>query len=193
MVKETGFYALLSRMRYISRWGLMRSSIPENVQEHSHETAVYAHALGIIRREIFGQECDAERLAVLAVYHDASEILTGDLPTPIKYYNPEIKKAYKQIEAVSCEKLLALLPPEVQESYRPLLFESDPEVARIVKAADKLSAYIKCVEELKAGNSEFEAAEKQTRQALVEMQLPCLDYFLAHFLDSFRLTLDELE
>ena len=120
-------------------------------------------------------------------------ILTGDLPTPIKYYNPEIKKAYKQIEAVSCEKLLALLPPEVQESYRPLLFESDPEVARIVKAADKLSAYIKCVEELKAGNSEFEAAEKQTRQALVEMQLPCLDYFLAHFLDSFRLTLDELE
>ena len=106
---------------------------------------------------------------------------------------PEIKKAYKQIEAVSCEKLLALLPPEVQESYRPLLFESDSDIARIVKAADKLSAYIKCVEELKAGNSEFAAAEKQTRQALVDMQLPCLDYFMAHFLDSFRLTLDELE
>ena len=193
MVKETGFYALLARMRYISRWGLMRSGIPENVQEHSHETAVYAHALGLIRREFFGKECDAERLAVLAIYHDASEILTGDLPTPIKYYNPEIKSAYKQIEAVSCEMLLALLPPELQAGYRPLLFESDPGTAKIVKAADKLSAYIKCVEELKAGNSEFEAAARQTRQALCDMQLPCLDYFMAHFLDSFQLTLDELE
>ena len=177
------FFALISRMRYIGRWGLMRNTFEENIQEHSHMVAVLAHGL----------PADPDRCASAALFHDASEILTGDLPTPIKYYNPEIKKAYKQIEAVSCEKLLALLPPEVQESYRPLLFESDPEVARIVKAADKLSAYIKCVEELKAGNSEFEAAEKQTRQALVEMQLPCLDYFLAHFLDSFRLTLDELE
>ena len=187
------FYALLSRMRYISRWGLMRNSFPENIQEHSHMVAVLAHALALIDRERFGGSADPDRCASAALFHDASEILTGDLPTPIKYYNPEIKKAYKQIEAVSCEKLLALLPPEVQESYRPLLFESDPEVARIVKAADKLSAYIKCVEELKAGNSEFAAAEKQTRQALVDMQLPCLDYFMAHFLDSFQLTLDELE
>ena len=163
------FFALISRMRYIGRWGLMRNTFEENIQEHSHMVAVLAHGLAVIQRDILG------------------------LPTPIKYYNPEIKKAYKQIEAVSCEKLLALLPPEVQESYRPLLFESDPDIARIVKAADKLSAYIKCVEELKAGNSEFAAAEKQTRQALVDMQLPCLDYFLAHFLDSFRLTLDELE
>ena len=110
MVKETGFYALLSRMRYISRWGLMRSSIPENVQEHSHETAVYAHALGIIRREIFGQECDAERLAVLAVYHDASEILTGDLPTPIKYHDRTLRDAYKKVEHAADERLLAMLP-----------------------------------------------------------------------------------
>ena len=195
------FFALISRMRYIARWGLMRNTQPENIQEHSHMVAVLAHALAVIENERFSGQtdpgvvavADPDRCASAALFHDASEILTGDLPTPIKYYNPEIKKAYKQIEAVSCEKLLALLPPEVQESYRPLLFESDPEVARIVKAADKLSAYIKCVEELKAGNSEFEAAEKQTRQALVEMQLPCLDYFLAHFLDSFRLTLDELE
>ena len=187
------FYALLGRMRYITRWGLMRNSFSENIQEHSHMVAVLAHALALIERDILGGSADPDRCASAALFHDASEILTGDLPTPIKYYNPEIKKAYKQIEAVSCEKLLALLPPEVQESYRPLLFESDPDIARIVKAADKLSAYIKCVEELKAGNSEFEAAEKQTRQALVEMQLPCLDYFLAHFLDSFRLTLDELE
>ena len=180
------FFALISRMRYIGRWGLMRNTFEENIQEHSHMVAVLAHGLAVIQRDILCQPADPDRCASAALFHDASEILTGDLPTPIKYYNP-------QIEAVSCEKLLALLPPEVQESYRPLLFESDPEVARIVKAADKLSAYIKCVEELKAGNSEFEAAEKQTRQALVEMQLPCLDYFLAHFLDSFRLTLDELE
>ena len=123
----------------------------------------------------------------------ASEILTGDLPTPIKYYNPDIQHAYKQIEAVSCEKLLGLLPEELRESYRPLLHESDPDVARIVKAADKLSAYIKCVEELKAGNREFESAARQTREALAGMHLPCLDYFMAHFLDAFQLTLDELE
>ena len=174
------FFALISRMRYIGRWGLMRNTFEENIQEHSHMVAVLAHGLAVIQRDILGQPADPDRCASAALFHDASEILTGDLPTPIKYYNPEIKKAYKQIEAVSCEKLLALLPPEVQESYRPLLFESEPEVARIV-------------EELKAGNSEFAAAEKQTRQALVEMQLPCLDYFMAHFLDSFRLTLDELE
>ena len=157
--------------------------------------AVLAHGLALIQRDILHDPSapDPDRCAAAALFHDASEILTGDLPTPIKYYNPEIKKAYKQIEAVSCEKLLALLPPEVQESYRPLLFESDPEVARIVKAADKLSAHIKCLEELKAGNAEFEAAAKQTRLALEQMQLPCLDYFMEHFLDSFRLTLDELE
>ena len=117
MVKETGFYALLSRMRYISRWGLMRSSIPENVQEHSHETAVYAHALGIIRREIFGQECDAERLAVLAVYHDASEILTGDLPTPIKYHDRTLRDAYKKVEHAADERLLTMLPEELRGAY----------------------------------------------------------------------------
>ena len=120
-------------------------------------------------------------------------ILTGDLPTPIKYYNPEIKKAYKQVEAVSCEKLLALLPAELRPSYAPLLLESDEAVAVIVKAADKLSAYLKCVEELKAGNTEFTQAEKQTYQSLCDMKLPCLDYFMEHFLESFRLTLDELE
>ena len=178
------FFALISRMRYIGRWGLMRNTFEENIQEHSHMVAVLAHGLAMIQRD---------RCAAAALFHDASEILTGDLPTPIKYYNPEIKSAYKQIEAVSCEKLLALLPPELQAGYRPLLFESDPGTAKIVKAADKLSAYIKCVEELKAGNSEFEAAARQTRQALCDMQLPCLDYFMAHFLDSFQLTLDELE
>lgn len=188
------FYALMGRMRYITRWGLMRNTFSENISEHSHMTAVLAHALALIRRDILNLPApDPDRCAVAALYHDASEILTGDLPTPIKYYNPDIKHAYKQIESVSCEKLLGLLPEELRESYRPLLHESDPGVARIVKAADKLSAYIKCVEELKAGNREFEAAARQTHEALTEMHLPCLDYFMAHFLDAFQLTLDELD
>ena len=163
---DSNFFALISRMRYIARWGLMRNALPENIQEHSHMVAVLAHGLAVIQRDILGQPADPDRCASAALFHDASEILTGDLPTPIKYYNPEIKKAYKQIEAVSCEKLLALLPPEVQESYRPLLFESDPDIARIVKAADKLSAYIKCVEELKAGNAEFKQAAEQTLEEI---------------------------
>ena len=183
------FFALISRMRYIARWGLMRNTFQENIQEHSHMVAV----LALIQRDILGQPADPDRCATAALFHDASEILTGDLPTPIKYYNPEIKKAYKQVEAISCEKLMGFLPEELKKSYEPLLFESDEDVAVIVKAADKLSAYLKCVEELKAGNMEFSQAEKQTRQALADMHLPCLDYFMEHFLDSFRLTLDELE
>ena len=176
MVKETGFYALLSRMRYISRWGLMRSSIPENVQEHSHETAVYAHALGIIRREIFGQECDAERLAVLAVYHDASEILTGDLPTPIKYHD---------------ERLLAMLPEELRGAYESAFTASEDE-EKLVKAADKLSALRQCIEERKAGNREFLSAEEQTRRAIEKMHLPEADWFMEHCLGAFEKNLDEL-
>lgn len=187
------FFAMLSRMRYIGRWALMRNTFEENVQEHSHMVAVLAHGLALIDRDILGGSADPERCATAALFHDAPEILTGDLPTPIKYYNPQIKSAYKQIEAVSCEKLLALLPQELQKSYRPLLFEQEPEVSRIVKAADKLSAYIKCIEELKAGNGEFASAAEQTKKALEQMALPCLDYFMAHFLESFRLTLDELE
>ena len=187
------FYAYISRMRCVKRWALMRNTEEENIQEHSHMVAVLAHALALIRTRVFGLPTDANAVAVAALYHDATEILTGDMPTPIKYYNPEIRGAYKQIEAVSCRKLLALLPDALQESYAPLLLESDEAVGRIVKAADKLSAHIKCLEELKAGNAEFASAAAQTRQALIEMRLPCLDYFMAHFLDSFKLTLDELE
>ena len=187
------FFALISRMRYIGRWGLMRNTFEENIQEHSHMVAVLAHGLAVIQRDILGQPADPDRCASAALFHDASEILTGDLPTPIKYYNPAIKQAYKQVEAISCEKLLALLPEGLRSSYRPLLLESDEQVTRIVKAADKLSAHIKCLEELKAGNAEFDSAARQTRQALEQMHLPCLDYFMAHCLDAFRLTLDELE
>ena len=190
---DHSFFAYIFRMRYIARWGLMRNTFQENIQEHSHMVAVLAHGLALIQRDILGQPADPDRCATAALFHDASEILTGDLPTPIKYFNPEIKTAYKQVEAISCTKLLGLLPQELQKSYEPLLFESEPKVAKIVKAADKLSAYLKCVEELKAGNTEFTQAEQQTRQALTDMHLPCLDYFMEHFLDSFRLTLDELE
>ena len=155
--------------------------------------AVLAHGLAMIQRDILGQPADPNRCAAAALFHDASEILTGDLPTPIKYYNPDIKHAYKKIEEVSCRKLLSMLPPQLQEGYAPLLMETDREVGKIVKAADKLSAYIKCLEELKAGNSEFESAAVQTEQALRAMELPCLQWFMDHCLDSFRLNLDQLE
>ena len=186
-------YALLSRMRYITRWGLMRNTFSENIQEHSHMVAVLAHGLALIRRDILGLEAEPERAAVAALYHDASEILTGDLPTPIKYYNPRIKEAYKQVERVSGEKLLRLLPEQLQESYAPLIYEEDERVLAIVKAADKLSAHIKCIEELRAGNQEFASAARQTRQALEQMHLPELDWFLENCLDSFGKNLDELE
>lgn len=155
--------------------------------------AVLAHALALIERDILGGQADPERCATAALFHDASEILTGDLATPIKYFNPAIKSAYKQVERISGEKLLSMLPEPLQESYRPYILEDDPTVHDIVKAADKLSAHIKCIEELKAGNSEFESAAKQTYQALVQMHLPALDWFMAHCLDSFHLNLDELE
>ena len=187
------FYALLGRMRYITRWGLMRNSFSENIQEHSHQVAVLAHALALIRREILKLDVpDPDRCAVAALYHDASEILTGDLPTPIKYDNPAIKDAYKQIERVAGNKLLDLLPPELRGSYEHLILEDDPEVTPIVKAADKLSAHIKCIEEQKTGNTEFDSAASQTWQAMVDMNLPELDWFLTNCLPAFTRNLDQL-
>lgn len=184
------FFAYISRMRYIERWSLMRNALPENIQEHSHMVAVIAHALGVIRRDVFHIECDPNACAAAALYHDASEILTGDLPTPIKYYNPEIKNAYKQVEQIACQKLLATLPEELRPAFQPLLTEA--EYRDIVKAADKLSAYIKCIEERRAGNDEFLSAEKQTRAVLEQNPLPEVQYFMAHFIPAFELTLDEL-
>ena len=187
------FYALMSRMRYITRWGLMRNSFSENIQEHSHMVAVLAHALALIRRDILRLPGpDPDRCAVAALYHDASEILTGDLPTPVKYFNPEIKAAYKQVERVSGEKLLSMLPETLRPSYERLILEDEQELVPIVKAADKLSAYIKCIEELKAGNQEFDSAQRQTLKALEDMQLPELEYFMTHFLPAFSLNLDQL-
>ena len=186
------FFAYLSRMRFIQRWALMRNTAPENVQEHSHQVAVLAHALAVIRNEEFGGHTDAGAVAAAALYHDAGEILTGDMPTPIKYDNPAIRKAYKDVEKVAEDKLLHMLPKEFQPVYAPIL-RPDEETERLVKAADKLSAYIKCVEELKAGNNEFRDAAAQTRAALEGYGLPELDYFMETFLPSFSLTLDQLK
>lgn len=188
------FYALLGRMRYITRWGLMRNTFSENIQEHSHQVAVLAHALGLIRREILGLPGpDPEKCAVAALYHDASEILTGDLPTPIKYFNPAIREAYRQVEDAAAQKLLAMLPPELRPAYGPLLREEDGEIRQIVKAADKLAAYIKCREELQAGNGEFEDAARETREALERLEVPEAVWFLERFGEAFGLTLDGLQ
>ena len=190
---KSHFFAYIARMRFIQRWALMRNTAPENVQEHSHQVAVLAHALAVIRRERFGGQIDPGTVAAAALYHDASEILTGDMPTPIKYDNPVIRSAYKDVEAVAEGKLLAMLPEELRKWYAPILTETDPEVETLVKAADKLSAHIKCLEEMKAGNNEFREAAAQTRKALTAFGLPELDYFLETFLESFTLTLDELK
>lgn len=187
------FFAFISRMKYIPRWSLMRSTVQENVQEHSHMTAVLAHALGLIRRDVFGVPCDPEHLAAVALYHDAPEILTGDLPTPVKYHGAGIKAAYDEVEALAVEKLLGELPEALRPAYRALLTaERDPTEYELVRAADKLSALIKCVEERKAGSREFLSAETATRKKLAELHLPEADYFMEHFLPGFEKNLDEL-
>ena len=186
------FYALIARMKNIDRWALMRSVTRENVQEHSHMVAVLAHALAVIRRDVFGMPCDPNAAAAAALFHDAGEILTGDLPTPIKYNNPEIMAAYRQVEAEASEKLLAMLPDALRPAYAPLLAEPDHGLKPLVKAADKLSAYIKCIEERRAGNDEFLRAETKTLETLRGYGLPEVDYFLEHFIPAFELTLDEL-
>ena len=187
------FFPMIARMRYINRWGLMRNTDPENIQEHSHMVAVLAHALAVIHNEKFGGHVDPGTVAVAALYHDASEILTGDMPTPIKYDNPDIQSAYKAVEVVAEQKLLSMLPPDLRGAYDEVLTIPDPEVRALVKAADKLSAYLKCVEELKAGNNEFKKAKEQTLAALEENTLPALQYFMEEFLPGFELTLDELQ
>ena len=187
------FYALMGRMRYITRWGLMRNTFSENIAEHSHITAVLAHALALIRRDILKLPTpDPDRCAVAALYHDASEILTGDLPTPIKYYNPEIKLAYKQVEQIAGNRLLDMLPAELRQSYAHYVLEDDEELLPFVKAADKLSAHIKCLEEQKAGNKEFDSAAQQTWDAMKAMNRPELDWFLDYCLGAFALNLDQL-
>lgn len=190
---ENNFFALISRMRYIQRWSLMRNSIEENIQEHSHMVAVIAHALGVIRRDVFGIPCDPNACAAVALYHDASEILTGDLPTPIKYHDSTITEAYHKVENIALEKLINMLPVEMRAAYEPIMTgEVEKELHPLVKAADKMSAYIKCIEERKAGNNEFMSAEAQSLDALKKMELPEVTYFIEHFIPAFEKTLDEL-
>ena len=186
------FFPMIARMRYIDRWGLMRNTQVENIQEHSHMVAVLAHALAVIENTYFDGRIDPGAVAVAALYHDASEIITGDMPTPIKYDNPEIRDAYKMVEAVAEQKLLSMLPEELRVSYEEIITIPDPEIRALVKAADKLSAYLKCVEELKAGNMGFKKAKEQTYAALCQNPIPALNYFMEHFLSGFELTLDEL-
>ena len=186
------FFPMIARMRYINRWGLMRNTRLENIQEHSHQVAVLAHALAVIQNRYYGGQMDPGAVAVAALYHDASEILTGDMPTPIKYDNPDIQNAYKAVESVAEQKLLSMLPEDLRGDFNDVITISDPETHALVKAADKLSAYLKCVEELKAGNTEFKKAKEQTYAALCQRPIPALKYFMDHFLDGFELTLDEL-
>ena len=188
-----GFFAYISRMKNIARWSLMRNSAAENVQEHSHMVAVIAHALAVIRRDIFGLAADPGQIATAALFHDAAEILTGDIPTPIKYFDPDIMAAYKRVEALASRRLLSTLPEEMRPAYEMLLTSDDAESIPLVKAADTLAAYIKCLEELKTGNPEFRLAAEQSRKKLDAYDLPEVRYFITNFIHAFELTLDELD
>lgn len=189
---SSSFFAYIFRMRYIARWALMRNTRTENVEEHSYEVAVLAHALAVVGQEIFHKDVNPDRVATAALFHDAPEIITGDLPTPIKYFNPAIKSAYDQVEAVAQDKLLGMLPTQLTEAYAPLLRVEDPQVRRYIKAADKLAAWLKCLEERKAGNREFVQAEEETLHALKDMNMDEVTWFLEHMGEAFGLTLDEL-
>lgn len=190
------FFAMLSRMKYINRWGLMRNTRNETICEHSLDTAILAHALAVLRNRRFGGNVNPEKAALLAIFHDAPEILTGDLPTPIKYYNPTIRTAYQEVERMAENRLLAYLPDDLRPDYKALLHQEtaeNEELLPLVKAADKLSALIKCVEERAMGNAEFLRAEQTIRTAIAELHLPEADCFVEEFLPSYSLTLDEQE
>ena len=195
MDKNSHFFAYLSRMKFIQRWGLMRNIRAENIQEHSLQVAMIAHGLALIRNRLFAGELDPERVMTLAVFHEVGEVITGDLASPIKYFNPEIKRAYGEIEEVASQKLCDMIPAGLRGDYRPLLFreEADVENWKLVKAADKICAYVKCLEELKAGNQEFSKARKAVEQDIERLDLPEVRYFMERFVPSFTLTLDELD
>lgn len=188
----SNFFAYLSRMKYIKRWSLMRSTVTENVLEHSAEVAQIAHALASISNLYFGGDFDCDRIGMIGLYHETSEVITGDLPTPIKYYNPEIKSAYKAIEEVANSKLIGMLPSELRPSYTTLMKPTEKE-ALIVKVADKISAYCKCIEEVKCGNGEFKKAQKSLKATLDSYKLPEVEYFMENFISAYSKTLDELD
>ena len=189
------FGAMMSRMKYIDRWALMRNATKENISEHSLEVAMIAHLLAVIGRVRFGKELDADRAALIGIYHDSTEIITGDMPTPIKYYNEEMRDTFKEIEELAAIQLLAMLPDDIREEYEELFFarEQDAYLWKLVKAADKISALVKCVEEEKAGNTEFVNAKKMTRKSIDNMELEEVEVFFAEFFPAYKMTLDELQ
>ena len=187
------FFAFLSRMKYIERWSLMRSDKRENIMEHSQQVAVIAHALAVIGNTYFGKNYDANRIGMIGAYHETSEVITGDLPTPIKYFNPKIKVAYKELEDIATNKLLDMMPKEMRSTYEDLILNTTEEEHKLMKCADKLSAYIKCVEELKTGNGEFKKAEATILNDLNSMEVNEVKFFMDNFLEGYKLTLDELE
>ena len=191
---ENGFFAMISRMKYINRWALMRNEHSENLCEHSFEVAVIAHALAVIGNKRFGKTLNGERAALFGLYHDAPETLTGDMPTPVKYYSDEVRLAYKTVEDSACKSLVSMLPEDFRDEYEPMLVpeDGDSELWRLVKAADKISALIKCLEEQKAGNSEFVNAGEVTKKSIAELKIPEADVFIEEFLPAYGMTLDEL-
>lgn len=192
---ENGFFAMVSRMKYINRWALMRNEHSENLSEHSFEVAVIAHALAVIKNKRFGSNINGERAALMGLFHDAPETLTGDMPTPVKYYSEEVRNAYKTVEENACKSLIDMLPEDFQSEFAPLLVlqEEDAELWKLVKAADKISALIKCLEERKAGNSEFIKAGEGIRESIEKLDMPEAKVFIEEFLPAFELTLDELK
>ena len=193
MSDNYNFFAMVNRMKYIDRWALMPNTQKENIAEHSHSVAVIAHALALIGKREFGKDYDENRVAVLALYHDTTEVITGDMPTPVKYYNDEIKSVYKKIEAVAGQRLISMLPDEYKADYEPMFEHSDEdrELWLLVKAADKISALIKCIEENRMGNREFDIALKAQEQKIADIDIPEVKFFSEHFLKSYYLTLDE--
>lgn len=190
---QYNFFAMVNRMKLIDRWALMRNTSKENIAEHSHSVAVIAHALALIGNKEFGKSYDADRVALLALYHDTTEVITGDMPTPVKYYNDTISNVYKDIEDIAGKRLLAMLPEEYVADYEPFFThrDEDKELWALVKAADKISALIKCIEENRMGNKEFEIALKSQEQKIADIDLPEVKFFSDHFLHSYYLTLDE--
>lgn len=190
---ENQFFAMLSRMKYINRWGLMRNTISENISEHSLDVAFIAHALAVIKNKCYGGNINAERVALLAMYHDTTEIITGDLPTPVKYYSKKIKDAYSEVEEIAKVKMLSYLPLEIQDEYKSLFYNNQDEdyLWQLVKAADRISALIKCIEEKRMGNTDFEKAELSILDSVEKINLLEVQYFIKNFLPAFKLTLDE--
>lgn len=192
-MKDNHFFAMMSRMKYINRWGLMRNTYNENICEHSLDVAIIAHALGVINNVFFNGNINAERLALLGMFHDSTEIITGDMPTPVKYYNPIIRDAYKEVENVAKNELLMGLPENMRSIYEPLLTDTKEEeqLWKYVKAADKMSAYIKCLGEIQMGNKDFDKAADTIKEALINMHMPEVDYFMENFMPAYMMTIDE--